>query len=121
MAIVSMHGVLTAKKCPLPVVMLKSQVMSASFRGGSYRSYVWQIIYMLSRVELYEDVYSLLVRGASVIGNKFETDSITTMPISLLYCNVRTACYVYCVLTLQFFVCKHSVSLSYATFLFRKC
>jgi len=58
-------------------------------------------IYMLLPVELYDHVYSMLLRGASMIGSEFETDSIIYLAYACwtVVCVLHVMCiYIYGVL-----------------------
>lgn len=89
-------------------------VISATFRRGSYRSYIcWIKKICFCRWYSYDNVYSMLLYGASMIGSKLETDSITTMPpyVCCAVMCVLLGIYMVCFI-LQLLVWKHLVSLS---------
>lgn len=65
------------------MVMLKSQLYLLRFVADCT---VAALDYMLVPVELYDNVYSMLLYGVSMIGSMFETGSITTLAICLVYC-----------------------------------
>ncbi|TVU09664.1 hypothetical protein EJB05_43153, partial [Eragrostis curvula] len=70
---------------PLAVVKMKSQLYL--LRSVADRTIV-MLDYMLLSVGLYDNVYSMLLYGVSMIGSMFETDSITTLAYmsAALYC-----------------------------------
>lgn len=71
-----------SEKCLLPVVMLERQLYPLYFVAVVIYGRLHILLpvvmleYMFLPVELYDNVYSMLLHGASMIGSEFETDSI---------------------------------------------